>query len=1030
MTDCPKILRRSGSAYLAIIAAIVFLGSFSNSSAQVLAPDRSEFRLQLLQNELYYQQQFPVSAIFSRKISGTSSRFFTPPDVEYAKYCLAQSVVKAELYGWEDSAITLVENTSDPVYAERVSFSLAQNYFHRNKLGSAIACYEHAGISSLSNAEITDQKFEMAYCYFNSKRFKKAEPMFASIKEIPDGKYYKAGNYYYGLLAYNGNNFKEALNSFNAIGDDRQYKTVVPYYIAETYYFMGDRKKALAEASKAIAPDAEKSFYDNELHLLVAQCLFEDQKYSEAIPYFDSFYEHTSKIRKEDLYKIAYCFYRTSDWTNAIEKFKQLSNAHDSLGQTSMYLLGDCYLKTLDKQSARNAYSLCADMGFNKGQQEASMMLYSMISYELGFEDEAARQLNNLITTFPETDYKDEANKLLSDLLIKTHKYENALARLEVIRLKDEHYRRNYQLATFGYAIEQYRKGNLDQANKYFALSMLHPINRAYETAACFWQGELAYRMHSYEDAVIHSKEFLDKVVEHVDAGYVSPQATAQHACINIGFASMALGEYKEAQTYFQKAQQASHSEYASQRIASVHEADAVFMQKNYSKALALYNKIIANDTTDADYAKFQKSIILGLLDKDNEKISLLQSLVTQQPPSAYAATARYEIALTLLDDDKYNSALNYLYQLTDSIADKSYAPRAWVKIAFIYTQQKEPMLAVAALKHILTEYPASEERYFALENIRNLYIQLNHPADFQRLLKDSKLTNADSSAVDSTYYAAAEGQYASGNWTTAADAFNVYLTQFPNGLFYIKAHYYAGECDYQLKNATQALSHYKIVLSFPWSDYSENSARHGAAIAFEAKDYAGAAEYFKMLRSGARQNSVIESALSGLMKCSFYSNKIADAANYADTLLTLPDISAENISSALLVKANAFVSAKKLPEALFIFKQLSGNKNGEVAAESHYHIAEIYYFQDSLQAAESAANETIRQSGGYDFWIVKSYILIADVFTKEKDFFNARATLESVIKHTKITELKDDAERKLQVVDQLEKQKSKLKDE
>jgi tetratricopeptide (TPR) repeat protein len=165
-------------------------------------------------------------------------------------------------------------------------------------------------------------------------------------------------------------------------------------------------------------------------------------------------------------------------------------------------------------------------------------------------------------------------------------------------------------------------------------------------------------------------------------------------------------------------------------------------------------------------------------------------------------------------------------------------------------------------------------------------------------------------------------------------------------------------------------------------------------------------------------------------MKSSFNGGKINESALYADSLLSLQGISAETINDALLIKANSLCVNKKPADALPIYKQLSSNKNGEVAAESRFHIAEIYFAQDSLQKAENAANETIRQSAGYDYWIVKSYILIADLFIKQNDYFNAKATLESIVKHTKITALKQESMDKLEEVKKLEKQKSKLKDE
>ena len=140
--------------------------------------------------------------------------------------------------------------------------------------------------------------------------------------------------------------------------------------------------------------------------------------------------------------------------------------------------------------------------------------------------------------------------------------------------------------------------------------------------------------------------------------------------------------------------------------------------------------------------------------------------------------------------------------------------------------------------------------------------------------------------------------------------------------------------------------------------------------------------------------------------------------------------VSADMINDALLYKAKSFQHFDKSDSAINIYQQLSGNKNGEIAAESRYRIAEILVQKDSLKDAENAANETIKMSSGYDYWIVKSYILLADILTKQKDYFNAKATLESIVKHTKITELKDEATKKLADVKALEKQQSKLKED
>jgi TolA-binding protein len=76
---------------------------------------------------------------------------------------------------------------------------------------------------------------------------------------------------------------------------------------------------------------------------------------------------------------------------------------------------------------------------------------------------------------------------------------------------------------------------------------------------------------------------------------------------------------------------------------------------------------------------------------------------------------------------------------------------------------------------------------------------------------------------------------------------------------------------------------------------------------------------------------------------------------------------------------------------------------------------------------AEKAAFETINKSGSYDFWVTKSYILLGDIYFKQKDYFNAKATFQSVVDNTIDPTLKAEAQTKLTQVLNEEGQNSKI---
>lgn len=999
-----------------------------NTSAQLHTQHRPQHKTLVQAEELFAQHQYKNAGAAAKLFlqeSNTAANTKTYSETDKAKYLLTASMLKLDEPAAIPVAIDYINSTANPAYKQLAAFALAQNYFRKNMFADAIHYYEMAGIYNLNNEEIILAKFELAYCYFNNSQFDEAEPLLASVREL-DGKYYDAGNYYYGLLAYNKSNYRDALTSFGRIENNPEYSNIVPYYIAEIHYYTGNRKKALQDAKRLIN-NPEKSFYHKELHLLAAQVHFEENEYAEALPYFEYYYDHTERIRKEDLYEMAYSYYKTGDWLNAIDNFEQLNGSRDSLAQSSMYLLGDCYLKNNDKKSARNAFSVCADMPFNQGQKEASLLLAAKLSYELGYNNDAIYYINLLLADFPVTQYGDEAKTLLSDLLIRTSNYAEAYATLQDVSKQDEGYNRIFQKVAYGYAMQQIQLGNNGYADTLLTQSLQYATDPTYKAAANFWKADLAYKSARYDDAMDYGAKFINDT-RKTWASYLSPAATETNMHITMGYAAMQLSRYNEAQAHFGKARSNAPVDDSTFIVATtLREADAVFMQKDYKKAIGLYDKVIAANTVDGDYARYQKAIIMGLTGNNKGKIEILSRLINASPASMYASQARYESGLTYIEEDKYASAITILMPLTEAYEVRNMAPKAWMKIAFAYQQAGNEKKAIESYKNIVTEYPASEEKTAALDALKSLYIQTGQPESYARLLQSNNIQGADNNTMDSAYYATAEAQYAAGNWAKAAGLLHDYLEKYPDAIFSGKANYYKAESHYHLKEYKQALAGYEQVLNSSWNTFTENAARRAASIAYEQKNLEKAKKYYGILRTSAMGQENLQVAYDGLMLTSQGLNEHTEAGKYADTLLSIPGLDKKLKENALSIKAKALMQNNSHDEALAVYKELESSDMAATAAEARYNIAYIYYLQNKLKEAEAAASNTIQLSGGNDYWVVKSYLLISDILVKQDDIFNAKATLQSVVKNCKIPELKTEANNKLKEVQALESKKSKL---
>jgi lipopolysaccharide biosynthesis regulator YciM len=97
------------------------------------------------------------------------------------------------------------------------------------------------------------------------------------------------------------------------------------------------------------------------------------------------------------------------------------------------------------------------------------------------------------------------------------------------------------------------------------------------------------------------------------------------------------------------------------------------------------------------------------------------------------------------------------------------------------------------------------------------------------------------------------------------------------------------------------------------------------------------------------------------------------------------------------------------------------------MGAEARYEIANTWFMTDRISDAEKAAFEVINKSGSYDYWVTKAYILLGDIYFRQKDYFNAKATFQSIVQNSLNAELKAEAQSKLDKVAAEEAKSSKV---
>jgi tetratricopeptide (TPR) repeat protein len=920
----------------------------------------------------------------------------------------------------EDEARHYIEVVSNEPRRQLMSYHLAKFYFTKDDFNNAINYYERAGLDNLSNEEIADAKFEKAYCYFNLKQFAEAKPLFDEIHQLPDNKYYFAANYYYGFISYYDRQYNEALKAFKLVETKDEYKGVVPYYIAEIYYFQGKKDEALRYGESVLARGGTL-YYEKEMKLLIGQLHFEKKNFAKALPLLEYYVNNTDKVDKEVLYELSYCYYQANQLTKAIEGFKQLSGQKDSLGQNSMYLLGDCYLRTNQKANARTAFQYCAYNNSNAKQQEVSRFIYAKLSYELGYQDIALNELKKFLNDYPNSEYETEAKELLVGLLANTNNFSDALKLYESMGKPTVAMQKVYPRILFGRAVEYINDQQIIRADELLTKVLTDQYAGPILPFVNFWKGEIALRNQKHDEAIKYFTAYLQSSAP--TQGEANPAA----ARYNLGYSWMKKENYKQALNYFEQVTKSvTVVSSPMEQDAYVRSADCYFMNRDFAKANTMYDNMINNALPQSDYAYFQKAMIAGVK-SSTEKIRTLNTLTRQYPQSSLVTDVNMEIANTYMADEKFRDAIPYLNNILNAPDAGGLKPTAYLKLGLSYYNIDDNKNALANYQALIQKYPQSPEADDALYNVKSIYVEEGRPNDYVELMRKNG-KNISVSEADSLNYTAAELKYNANDCAAAITGFNNYLSQFPNGSFALEANFYRSECYLKSKDFKNALVGYDYVNAKGLNRYFEKATLEAARINyFELKEYAAAKKYFESLLSGsANQDNQLE-ALRGLVRCQYLLKDYAKANETAKTLLTKKGISTDDKSIAFLVLGKSQQLGNDCVSAISSFKSCAAINKSAWGAEARYEIANCQFTSGNLAAAEKSAMAVIKETGSYDFWVTRSYILLGDIFMQQKDYFNAKATYESVAKNSVIPELKNEAQQKLDKAVEEEKVGSKI---
>lgn len=867
-----------------------------------------------------------------------------------------------------------------------VMFELGLYYFADEKYKRALKYLEDIEEYDVARVHREELIFKKGYSMFMEGNYQDAKIEFSKILN-GKSQYAVQANYYYGYQCYLLKDYDCALSTFEKIGD--KGPRTMRLYMAQIYYEKNDYDKAY-ELLKGLNIESKQ----DEIELLTGKIQYQLGNYDIALTHFNRFKGDIAKLAADEIYQFAHCNFLAGNFSISTKYYLMLSNREDEIGQASNYFLGVSDIETGHKERAMNAFAEAKRKNFDPKITELATFNYAKLAADLQQNNVAISSIQEFLDRYPHSKYYNEAQNIMASIYLRTKNYKAAIEVIEGIDRMDDATKKAYQILTFHRAEELYLNQEFDLSYEMFKKSLRYPADKRLEAEAYFWMGEISYKMDNYDVSINELNRFISS-----SASKTSNERN--YAYYSMGYNYFKNHDYNKALVYFQQFSKNEKYTEVNKKIYidnSLRLADCYFLTRQYDKAISAYDVSIDLNYKESEYALFQKGMLYGLQGKSQKKINTLKKIIKDFKRNVYTDQALFQIGNEYMNNEQYDLAESMFKLLISQHDYSKYLAQSYLKLGLIHYNQGNDDVALSYYKTVVERFPKTSSSNEALTFIEIIYMKKGQGTEWIDYA-NSVNANVSASNQDSILFRSAMVKYERENYDAAASDFDAYIKRFGDkGFFIVAANYYKAEIDAYKGRIDQALVHYEYVAKFKNHEFNEKANLKLATIYFEREQYEKSVEYYRNLEYVASSPLNFRTALLGQMRCYYILKDYEKSKAKAIDILPLSEVPKEDIVEAHMTLGRIQLYQNNLKTAKYHFESVVSHSRNIITAEALYHIANIQYQMNELEDARNTIYRLNDDFSAYEYWVVKGFILLADTYVKEEDYFQAKATLQSII--------------------------------
>ena len=906
-------------------------------------------------------------------------------EAEEIDFFLAACAVELGSPDAESALNSFIAEHPGSVYTNDVNFALGSFYCAQDDMQRAREAFRKTDYKALNASRREQYDIRMGCVEFADGNYTKTYDYFNRIDRR--SKYADHALYYKSYIDYVEGRYDRARTGFAALASSDAYRDVVPYYLLQIEFREGNYRYVVEQGDSLagrLVPERRA-----ELERVIAESWFRLGDFGRTVEHLGKFRDAGGIFDRDASYQMGFSLYRTARYPESVEWLRKACGAEDELTQNASYHLADCYLRAGDKQAAMQAFAMAADDRFDTRIAEDALFNYAKLQYELGGGafNGAINMLSKYAERYPASPRIGEVRTLLIAAYYNSRDYDAAYRAIKASPTKDADLRAALQKIAYFRGLEAYAAGDLPGAQRYLEESASVGVSPKYSALNIFWQGEIAFAREDYATAAARFNTYIRR----------APATEREYALAhyNLGYCAFSRGQMQAAGEWFEQFLELYKPEDRYLADAYNRLGDVCYAGREFESAVVVYDKAIAVGTPEKEYAAYKRAVTLGILGRDEQKMRALRQIAASS--GEYADAASYELGRSYIAQERYSEGAG---QLEKFLVDFPASPRrvqAYSDLGLAYLNLGDHKKSLYYYDQVVGAAPRSAEGREAMQGIREIYVSEGDvDGYFDYAAKAGMESDLTSISRDSLSFVAAQKLYLTNRHEVAARSLRSYIKSYPKGSYRVDALYYLTDCYLSLGQRNEAIQTLSELASSGTNKYSVTVLERLAQMTSDDRRYDEAAAAYRKLYEVVPTAAEREKAMIGYVRSTLAGGDSRKIEAMAVDVCDHPDAGAVALREARFAWAEQLRGEARRDEASVLYRKLAADvRTREGSAAAYYLLEDTFAEGDMARTEKEIFAFSEREPQAY--WLAKAYILLGDVYARQNDSFQARATWQSV---------------------------------